>query len=232
MAFSLWKSEKDDLQNEKIKQLEEMVSMLELKLNDYETALSKFQLHNNQNNNDSQIADIYTRIQTIYENEESNINRIHQLESEIYSYKEVLNMNEKNINELTSKVQKLQQKQEQLQQQEQQESQEQHSTLAYESKANEVPVKEQKFIKSNGKKKRNVEFANKNQSLFLYGNTFGETIQRISPPEKAAKKNEKNQRVKKKPKNELVSGSEYINRYYPKGEAPNHVTSFNPAKYT
>ncbi|WP_026559213.1 hypothetical protein [Bacillus sp. J37] len=222
MAFSLWKSEKEDLQAEKIKQLEEMVSTLELKINDYESALSKVQVHNNENHNDSQIADIYTRIQNIYENDESNINRIQQLESEIYSYKEVLNMYEMNIKELTSKVQELQYKQQE----------QQISNLAYDSKVEEVPMKEQKNIKSNGKKKRNVEFSNKNQSLFLYGNTFGETIQRISPPEKSAKKNEKNQRVKKKQKNELVSGSEYINRFYPKGETPNHVTSFNPTKYS
>lgn len=223
MAFSLWKSEKDELQNEKIKHLEEMVSRLELKLNDYESALRKLE-HNNENNNDSQIADIYTRIQNIYDNDDSNITRIQHLESEVYSYKEVLNMYERNIKDLTSKVQDLQYKQEQHQQ---------NSTVAFESNVEEVPVREQKYIKSSGKKKRNVEFSNKNQSLFLYGNSFGETIQRISPPEKPPKKNEKNnQRVKKKPKNELVSGSEYINRYYPKGEAPNHVTSFNPTKYS
>lgn len=223
MAFSLWKSEKDELQNEKIKHLEEMVSRLELKLNDYESALRKLE-HNNENNNDSQIADIYTRIQNIYDNDDSNITRIQHLESEVYSYKEVLNMYERNIKDLTSKVQDLQYKQEQHQQ---------NSNVAFESNVEEVPVREQKYIKSSGKKKRNVEFSNKNQSLFLYGNSFGETIQRISPPEKPPKKNEKNnQRVKKKPKNELVSGSEYINRYYPKGEAPNHVTSFNPTKYS
>ncbi|MBU7592267.1 hypothetical protein [Metabacillus halosaccharovorans] len=226
MAFSLWKSEKEDLQGEKIKQLEEMVSKLELKLNDYESALSKIQL-NEQPQSDNQIIDIYTRIEKIYENEETYLNKIQQLESEIYSYKEILSSNETNLKELTRKVQDLKSIQEQ------QNIQGPDNSSANESIINDIAEKEQNNLKSKGKKKRNINFSNKNQSLFLYGNSFGETIQRVSPPEKSAKENEKRQKVKKKrSKNSLVSGKEFINRYYPKGEVPNHITTFNPTKYT
>ncbi|WP_394184841.1 hypothetical protein [Metabacillus halosaccharovorans] len=226
MAFSLWKSEKEDQQGEKIKQLEEMVSTLELKLNDYESTLSKVQVNNHENHNDSQIADIYTRIQNIYENEESNLNRIDQLEREVYSYKEILNTNEINLKELTTKVQELQSTQEL------QNIQGPENSSINESISKDVSEKEKNNLKSKGKKKRNINFSNKNQSLFLYGNSFGETIQRVSPPEKSSKKHEKNQKINKKSKSNFISGSEFINRYYPKGETPNHVSTFNPTKYT
>ena len=224
-AFSLWKTEKDDLQGEKIKELEEMVSKLELKVNEYQNALSKIQL-NNQHHSDSQITDIYTRIENIYEYKENNLNKIQQLESEIFSYKEILNINEKNINELKSKVQELQNKQERLN------IQESVSSSAYETESKEIPVKMQDNFKSKGKKKRNIRFSNKNQSLFLNGNSFGETIQRVSPHVKSAKENGKTQKLKKRSKNNFISGTEFINRYYPKGEAPSRVTTFNPTKYT
>jgi len=225
MAFSLWKSEKEDLQGEKIKQLEEMVSKLELKVNDYESALSKIQL-NEPPHNDNQIIDIYTRIEKIYENEETYHNKIQQLESEVYSYKEILSTNEINLKELTTKVQDLQRIQEL------QNIQGPDNSSANESKSKDISEREQSNLKSKGKKKRNINFTNKNQSIFLYGNSFGETIQRVSPQEKSIKNNGKNQKIKKKAKSNFISGSEFINRYYPKGEAPNHVTTFNPTKYT
>lgn len=222
MAFSLWRTEKDNLSAEKVKQLEEMVTKLEQKLNEYQSTFSnmnKYLQTDEDSKSDRQITDIYQRLQSIHENEELNMNKIHQLENEIHSYKEVLYTYHNDLKDLANKVQELQN------------IKEQDNSTALESIENVIPEKEQNNVKSKVKKKRNIEFSNKNQTLFLYGNTFGETIQRISSQEKPVKKNVKNQKPKKS-KSSIVSGSEYINRYYPKGQTPNHVTSFNPTKYS
>ncbi|HZH61515.1 MAG TPA: hypothetical protein VEY70_18490 [Metabacillus sp.] len=226
MAFRMWKSYvnenvidnvNDQEISENIKKLEKKINELQLKLNEYENTFNNM---NNFHNRDQekeqmsskQITDLYARLQSVYEKDEVNTNKIYQIENELHKYKEEMKNHHKEVEVLERRIEELQTK----------------GTETATETTTETTTETSKS-KRKLKKKRNIEFANRSE-FFQQGN-FLETIQRVYPHEGYDNKNEKNRKVKKYTKNRSGSNSELINRYYP-GQTPGRMNTFNPLKYS
>ncbi|MBM7603176.1 chromosome segregation ATPase [Metabacillus crassostreae] len=212
MAFNIWKNDNGNVIHtdyiENIKILEGMIKDLQQRLNKYENLID------NMNNNilrteekgfmsKKQITDIYERIQTHFEKEEDNTSKILQLENELKIYYDEIIGYRNEIKELERGKEDV-----------------------------EISAKDDVKSKGNEKKRRNIEFANKNQFIQQNGTTFHDTIQRVTPPDKLVKKSSKKRKVKQSSKSQFKSSSELINKYYPKGQAPTNMTAFNPLRYS
>ncbi|MCV9887817.1 hypothetical protein [Metabacillus halosaccharovorans] len=122
MAFRIWKSYenenvidnvKDQEISENIKKLENKINELQLKINEYEntfTNMNNFLNHDEEKGQMSsrQITDLYERLQSIYEKDEVNTNKIHQLENELHKYKEEIKVHHKKVEVLERRIEELQ----------------------------------------------------------------------------------------------------------------------------
>lgn len=215
MVFGIGRNEKDPFDDQNYHQdltsLRSIVNDLELKLSQYEN------MFNNMNQNDheqhdqispQQISDIYERLQRFYENEERHAAKILELEKEIKACKKECEVNKQYISQLNEKFLQTDEK----------------------SKGNS-PRNDEVKVTNNLKRKKRIAFQNKSQLSPMIGGGFNETIQRIDPKGNQ-NANKKKRKIKHQGKSRSMSPTEFITSHYPKGQVPNHLTTFNPLKYT
>ncbi|MCM3654523.1 hypothetical protein [Metabacillus litoralis] len=217
MVFRMWRSDKESEQEfaqqyiENIKKAENNIHELQLKIHEYEDAFDK--LNNSLNRfeekgkeSSNQMTDVFEKIQSIYDREEINTEKIYQLENEILNYKEEIKAYRIEVEGLELRIEELQTKD--------------HTETGIETSKS----------KSKIMKKRKIEFAN--QSQFYQQGNFPETVQRVYPEEGSDKKRGKNRKMNKSTKNRFISDSEPTSKYYPNDLKPARMTVFNPLKYS
>ncbi|MBZ5751964.1 hypothetical protein [Metabacillus rhizolycopersici] len=227
MVFRMWRSDKEIAQEithqyiEDIKKVESNIQELQLKIHEYEGAFDKINNFLNQfeekgKESSNQITDVYEKLQSIYEKDEINTEKIYQLENELKAYKEEINAYKEEIKSYRNEMKALERRIKEAQ------------TVPM---ATEIaPVTESLNSKSKGKKMRNIEFANQKQ-IFQQG-SFRDTIQRVYPQEGSDHQKGSNRKLKESAKSRFVSNQDSTNQYYPKDIKPARATVFNPFKYS
>jgi chromosome segregation ATPase len=220
MVFRMWRSDKESEQEiahqyiENIKKAESNIQELQLKIHEYEGAFDKINNFLNQfeekgKESSNQITDVYEKLQSIYEKDEINTEKIYQLENELNAYKEEIKFYRNEMEALERRIKEVQ---------------------TVPTATETAPVTDSSKSKSKGKKKRNIEFANQKQ-IFQQGG-FRETIQRVYPQEGSDHQKRSNRKLKEPAKSRFVSNQDLTNQYYPKDIKPARMTVFNPFKYS
>jgi chromosome segregation ATPase len=227
MVFRMWRSDKEIEQEiahqyiESIKKAENNIHELQLKLQEYEDAfdkinkyLDRFEEKGKESSN--QMTDVYEKIQSIYEKDEINTEKIYQLENELNAYKKEINAYKEEIKSYRNEMEALERRIKEAQ--------------TVPTATETAPVTESSNTKSKGKKMRNIEFANQKQ-IFQQGG-FRDTVQRVYPQEGSDHQKGSNRKLKKPSKSRSVAKQDYTNQYYPKDIKPARMTVFNPLKYS
>ena len=222
MVFRMWRSDKESEQEiahqyiENIKKAENNIQELQLKIHEYEGAFDKINNFLNQfeekgKESSNQITDVYEKLQSIYEKDEINTEKIYQLENELNAYKGEIKFYRNEMEALERRIKEAQ---------------------TVPTATETAPVTDSSNSKSKGKKKkkRNIEFANQKQ-IFQQGG-FRDTIQRVYPQEGSDHQKGSNRKLKEPAKSRFVSNQDLTNQYYPKDIKPARMTVFNPFKYS
>ncbi|MGM0876153.1 MAG: hypothetical protein ACQEWV_15630 [Bacillota bacterium] len=218
MALRLWKSDekgndnvKDHENRENTKKLEDKISELQFKLNQYDYTFTN--LYNDLQRyeekgimSSNKITDLYERLQSFYEKDEVYTKKINQLENELQIYKEEIKAHQNEVAALERRIEELQT------------GPKDNTDIKITKPTNKI------------KKKKNIEFANKSE--FFQQGIFPETIQRVYPQERTNYKRGKNRKIKETSKNRFASNPDLISNYFPKGQKPVRMTTFNPLKYS